>query len=154
FHESFDDNEEEVVETFDREARRAAKIMGPNDIDSIVMLMRRLDRNDLADELIQYYGQERQDSPELFDLSRSAFGRVSDQALREAFAAKQEQIGLTVTLREAVETMAKGHGYSLEDQQAVERANTDDFYVVFKGPLAARRGRSIKACLQFGAQHK
>jgi len=153
YHESFEDDAAEVIAGLDEAARRAARILGPMDLNATVVLFRQLQRNDLADALIRYYIQERQGDPELFDLSSSPFGsEVSDSAVRAAFAAKHEQLASTVTLREAVETMAKGQGWSAEDGRAVERATSDDFYALFKGPLGVRRGRAIKACLQAGAQ--
>lgn len=154
YHDSLENDADEVVAALDRETRRAIKILGPMDLNAAVSLLRQLDRNDLADGLIHYYIQERQGGDaDLFDLSGSPFGsEVSDPALRAAFAATLQKIATTVTLRDAVETMAKGQGWSTEDSRAVERATVDDFYELFKGPLAIRRGRVIKACLRAGAQ--
>jgi hypothetical protein len=154
YHESFENNAPEVVAALDTEARRAIKILGPIDLNATVVLLRQLERDDLADSLIQYYIQERQGSdPELFDLSASPFGsEVSDPTVRAGFAATNRQIASTVTLRDAVETMAKGQGWSAEDSRAVDRATVDDFYELFKGPLAIRRRRAIQACLRAGTQ--
>ena len=153
FHESFEDDAPAVIAALDKETRRAVKILGPMDLNATVVVLRELKRNDLADELIQYYIQERQADVALFDLSSSPFGReVSDDKIRAAFDAIRQQTAPTVSLREAVETMAKAQSWSPEDSRAVERATVDDFYVLFKGPLAVRRKQAIQACLRLGAQ--
>jgi KAP family P-loop domain len=153
YRESFEDNAAEVVAALDKEARRAIGILGPMDLNATVTLFRELQRNDLADSLIQCYIQERQADTELFDLRSSPFGsEVSDQGVRAAFAEVHQQAAPTVTLRDAVETMAKGRGWSVEHSRAVEMATADDFYALFKGPLDVQRRPAIQACLLAGEQ--
>ena len=153
FHESFEDDAPEVIAALNKETRRAAKILGPADLNAVVVVLRQLQRNDLADELIKYYVHERHNDVELFDLSLSPFGSdVSDATIRDAFAAMRQQTAPTVSLRDAVETMAKKQSWSAEDSRAVERATVEDFYALFKGPIAVRRRRAIQACLGLGAQ--
>lgn len=153
YHESFADDSTEVIAALDTEARRAIKILGPMDLNATVVLFRKLHRDDLANGLIQYYIQERRFDTELFDLLSSPFGsEVSDPALRAAFASKHEEVASSVTLRDAVETISKGRGWSREDSRAIEKATADDFYALFKGPLAVRRRSAIQGCIRAAAQ--
>ena len=152
FHQSFEDNADEVVSALESATKRAAAILNPTDVNAVVTLLRQLGRGGVADELITYYVNERKGSEGLFDLGNSPFGSyVTDARMREIFAATSEDVARKVPLREAVETMAKGQGWSAEDEQAVSSATTEDFYKLFKGPLSVQKQSAIKACLRFNA---
>lgn len=152
FHESLDDNTSEVIDAIDGRFRKAAQILSPADLNSGVVLMRKLGQSEKADALIAHYIQARQTDATLFDLRKLALAPyITDNALKAAFAAQYSVVRKKVPLRQAVETMAKGQGWSLEDQGALEAASVDDLYALFKGPLSVKRNSAIRACLQFNS---
>jgi len=153
FHESFENNANDVANTMHARARQAISILNPSDLDAAVSLLRKLNRDDLADDLITYYVEQRRGDRHVFDLGSNPFGnQVHDERLRDALEAEYTTAPPTVTLHQAIETMAKERGWSKEDSRVVEAATADQLYAVFKGPLDVRRRKAIDACLRHAAQ--
>lgn len=68
FHNSFDDNVEEVVSHFYKCFTDSVTQVSPNDLDSLVGVFRELGEDTKASEMITYYIQERRSEIELFDV--------------------------------------------------------------------------------------
>jgi len=152
YQESLEDNTGEVIDALDGSFRRAAKIITPADLNSCVALMRKLGSSKRADDLLSYYIDVRGNEPGLFDPQRSALSiYITDPAVKAAFDAQHQAQQQKVSLRQAVETVAAGGGYSPEHEMALTEASVDDFYKLFKGPLSIPRYNAIRACLQFGS---
>jgi hypothetical protein len=147
FHDSYSINEAELVSTMESATRNAISVLNPADLSAVCSLFRQLGRESLADELIDLYVEHRQGTPDLFDLPNSPFGSlVKDKKLRAAFALWIAGNGPGVSLRQAVETISENRGWSRSEARALELATSDEFYVVFKGPLSVRPRRAIDAC--------
>jgi hypothetical protein len=149
FHDSFSNNEKELVETLASKFEAAAHQEGPSSLNAVVTLLRDLDQNERADQLIQHYIRARGDEPAVFDLDQG-FGRdVSDETLRAAFAVKLAVVTENVSLRTAVEHMATSNGWSPEEMAAVSLATADDLYQLFKGPTSVPVHKMVALCQRF-----
>jgi len=136
----------EVIES----TKAATPILSPNNLNGVVVLLRELDMNAIADELIEFYIAQRNEDLRVFDLEESAFGSdVTDAVLREKFAAHTKTIAKEVSLREAIETISRRKGWSKEDQAALNAASAEELYEVFKGDLSVSAEAAARGCLQF-----
>jgi hypothetical protein len=151
FTSSFDANEPEVVKVLDKAFRRAVPIIQPVNLNAVVEILRRLNRDQLANELIALYITEHRGQRSTFDLANSGYAdQVTDPTILTEFAAQIATIVVPRTLREAVEEMAGG-SLSLESLKALASAQPDDFYLVFKGPLSVKLRKAVQACLSFNS---
>jgi len=149
FHDSFADNEKVLIETLTTKFEAAAHQEGPSSLNAVVTLLRDLDQDERADELIQHYMRVRSNEPAVFDLDQT-FGRdVTDKTLRAAFAMKLATVTETVSLRAAVEHMATSNGWSAEEMAALALASADDLYQLFKGPTSVPVHKMVALCQRF-----
>jgi hypothetical protein len=149
FHDSFADNEQELVETLTSKFEAAAHQEGPSSLNAVVTLLRDLDQGERADQLIEHYIRVRSHEPAVFDLDHG-FGRdVSDETLRAAFAMKLSIVTETVSLLAAVEHMATSNGWSPEEIGALSLATADDLYKLFKGPTTVPVHKMVAICQRF-----
>jgi hypothetical protein len=149
FHNSFADNEKELVEALTKTFEAAAHQEGPSTLDAVVTLLRDLDQDERADQLIQHYMRVRSHEPAVFDLDQG-FGRdVSDKTLRAAFAVKLAVVTETVSLRAAVEHMVTSNGWTAEQMGALFLASADDLYQLFKGPTSVPVSKIVTICQRF-----
>jgi hypothetical protein len=150
YHDSFTDNEKELVEALVSKFKAAAHQEGPSSLNSVVSVLRDLDQNESADQLIQYYIGVRSDDPRVFDLDSTPFGRdISDEKLKEAFKMKLAGITASVDLRSAVEHMASSNSWTAEEMSALSFATEDNLYELFKGATSVPVHKIVKACQLF-----
>lgn len=150
FRNSFDSNEEQVVAGLRDGLMKAVMQVTPVNLSGTAALLRQLGHDDVANQLIEYYTRRRADEPELFDLSRNPFSdHITDVPTRERFEAQASTLAKAVPLRKAVETMATGQGYAIEDQRALEAATADELYQLFKGELSVPLHKAVQACLRY-----
>jgi len=149
FHDSYQIDEIEVVESLDKATRSAVLILNPTDLSAVCGLFRQLGLDKKADSLIKLYVDIRKDNPALFDIPNAPFGElIKDEQLRKAFAEQLTRIVPTVSLRDAIEAIANKKAWDKPEQRALESATADDYYAVFKGPLSIRGRRAIDTCLE------
>ena len=149
-HETFENNEEEIVQTIPNRFKESVRYCTVLDLNGVTTLLRALDRNDLADELIQYYIEARREEPKLFDLQNYPFPEnITDNNIRgrfnEHFAATQ----VPCTLADVVKQIANERVHSPEQAAVLRKATDEDFYQIFKEKHGNHLGRIIRTCLQF-----
>lgn len=150
YHGSFQDNEEEVIRTIYESFKQTFKNISPSNLDGTVRLFRELNRNDLADEIISYYIENRDDDREFWDLNAYAFaGVISDNRLTQAFSEK------LATFKNEIDTFSIlfriGKDRSWNDREIAMLASlpSDEYYNLFKAHVGDDLSKIIYAALQF-----
>lgn len=129
FHGSFEDNEEQVIKALENGLRASVQYVSPMNLSSTVEVLRQLNRGALADELIEFYIDQRKADSSLFDLRRSAFGsRVSDETVRTRFAQEAGTTASLPSLHDAVLAAASKQGWTQEEDQVMKGASADEIY--------------------------
>ncbi len=152
YHNNFRNNEEEVVEQLFEAFKKWVKFVSPLNLQGTVGLLRELKRNDLADEAIEYYIEQRKSETGLFDLQEYPFsGDVTDETIINRF---KETFGAisdikTRSLEEVVSQIADKNGWSKEDVQILSTATVEDYYNLFKSTEGSHLSKYINACIQF-----
>ncbi len=150
FHDSFNDNEEELVKALNGSFRKAVRFISPMNLDATVQLLRRLDRAADAEGMIELFVRERSGTPELFYLDADPFGsEVRDVAVRTAFEAQRRATQVLPTAADALHVIAKKRGWSVEEMRALKEASTDDLYRIFKATNGRVLGAMVSVCLSF-----
>lgn len=158
FHNSFSDNSEELIAALRDSFKKSFQQVSPMNLNSTVRLLRKLGRDDIADEMIDFYISKRVGERNLFDLESYPFsGDIDDSILIERFKQVFRSARQLPTLLDAVMLIAEKHGWSQEQIQAVEQASEEDYYQLFLSKQGEDLSRVVRACLQFetigGQQH-
>jgi hypothetical protein len=151
YHNSFDDNEKEVLDALYSSAKKAVRFIEPTNLDSTISFLKEFGRPKEAKDLINHYIKTRGDEKDLFDLQRPLFSRnISDPDLIEAF---KKQRGSFADSRDPAMVLADiytNHGWNLEDIDLLAKLSADEFYEIFKKTKDLDLHRIIKAALDFG----
>lgn len=158
FHNTFSDNPEELISGLSNSLKKSYLQVSPMNLNSTVQLLRQLGQNSIADDMIEFYIEKRKNERELFDLDNYSFsGEIDDTRLRERFKTAFTTERLLPSILDAVLEIAKNHGWSQEQIQAVEQATEDDFRQLFLSSQGENLRKVVRACLQFetisGYQH-
>lgn len=150
FHDSFANNEDEIVERLRDGLKEGVRQITPANLSGTADLLRKLGHDKLANELISFYVEQRADDPDIFDLARNPFAdHVTDGPTRDALNKQATLVAKAIPLREAVEGMAGGRGWSVEQEEALSAATADDLYQLFKGQTSVRVAKVVNVCLGF-----
>lgn len=150
FHNTFDDNREELIQTLYDSFKKSVKHITPINLDGTTKLLRELDRGDLADELIDFYLDARAADKGILDLDDHPFSReIKDPVIWERFNKRKAETKLLIPLSEAVMHIVEHAGWSNTQIEALQAASEDDFYALFKQDHGDELSRIIACCLQF-----
>lgn len=87
YHDSFQNNEEEVIQTFRSSLKKYVMYVGPSSLNSMVSLLRDLKQDEVASEFTDFYIDAHSSDPAFFDLSRNSFFKDKpDQELARKFS--------------------------------------------------------------------
>lgn len=129
FHRSFENNEQALVKALEDGLKQSIETVSPLNLNGTINLLRQLNSDALADELIEYFISARANDVGAFDLDSSAFGLdVTDQKIRLRFAQTYKSKTKFPTLFEAVTSASKNHAWSREAEQVMKNAAAEDFY--------------------------
>jgi hypothetical protein len=132
FHDSFSDDQDAFIAELHDAAFNAITHISSMDLNGTVRLLRDLQRDDLADILIDKFVDANRAKPETFDLEEHPFGgSIDDAKLRATFEAVYSGLRQLPGLEEAVTYMAKNSGYSPEHLQAMKLASVDEYQAMF-----------------------
>jgi hypothetical protein len=150
FHDSFDNNQDEVLEKMYESFEKGVRYIAPQNMNGTVALFKALGRSEQATQMIKYYVESRKEEAELFDLRHYPLnGDVTDpdvvRAFNETFATKKiEKDPATILLN-----IANTDSWSPDDIIKLSLLPAEDYYKLFKGTRGTDLRRVIDACLQF-----
>lgn len=150
FHNSFDDNVEEVVSHFYKCFMDCVTQVSPNDLDSLVGVFRELGEDTKASEMITYYIQERRSEIELFDLDNFyLFRPIKDAEIIEKFKGVYLTDSPKRTLGEVLDALSGKNGWNDDDIEVLSSATEDDYYHYFKSLHGNHLTSHVATCLKF-----
>jgi hypothetical protein len=151
---TFNGTEEEVVTTFETSLKKHVQYVSPLNLNAVVRLLRDLNRNELANKLIDFYIVERGKDKEIFDISENllSWGAKPDEELARKFNLHLAALEKTPTIESVFAHLAEqqGWGWSPAQGEVLASATPDDFYRIFKSATRKTLPSYIKASLQYG----
>jgi hypothetical protein len=147
YHDSYEDNQAEIITIFDQTFDAAASKMSPGNVDATVRLLRNFGRDDIADDLIKRYFRSLEGiDAQLFDPEQWGSGAVRDPEFTQQIAEHSAVVHPLPSLIDALKTIARRKGWSPEELKVVSDATVGQLYGVFRSnPSDA----IVEGCLQF-----
>lgn len=151
YHESFDNDEDAVVNGIYNGFKDNIKYISPNNLDGTVQLFRELEKNEMADEMIDVYIKERQDEKKLFSLSEDHFAiNIRDKKITEKFTAVYAAQKEIRTLKDVLAKIAGNDSWGDDDVIILSKGSPEDYYTLFKSEKGPHLSLYVDACLRFG----
>jgi 5'-3' exonuclease len=150
-HDSFDDNEDEVVEKLGEAYAKNIQIVTPSNLESLVGLMKAIGRDDAAKEGVAFYMEERGNEEHAFyDLENHPFAtRFSDPDLANAFKDKLATFKTEIAPVAILERIDQHKSWSPPDIAALCALSVADYKKMFKTERGARMRSIVRAALGF-----
>jgi aminopeptidase N len=150
FHETFADNQPELVKALLDSFKRSVQHISPINLSGTTMLLRQLGEDAAANDLIDFYMDKRANEVALFDLDNHPFsGEIQDEVVRSRFNKQFSENNVTMSLKDAVIHISAGNGWSQEHIASLMMATENDFYKLFKETHGKSLSAIVKSCLQF-----
>ncbi|PHM23273.1 hypothetical protein [Xenorhabdus budapestensis] len=151
YHDSFDDNAEQVINNLYESFKGNCKILPPNNLNSLVSIFRDLDEHEKLSELIDFYIENRKDEIELFNLSKiNRFGDIKDSELISKFNNIYSKSVITENAKQVLDRIAGTNGWNQNDVVILANTSVEDYYKLFKSEKGKHLDLCIDKCLKFG----
>lgn len=145
FHDSFDDNENEVLEALYLGILSNFEAISPMNLSSTITLLKEFGRMEEAKSALSSYVERRNEVPSFWDLPNQTFGnQVADPDVRAAFSEKYSKMRIALDPVDILTKIAERSGWNPEDISYLATLTADDFITIFK----KRRGKSLRHIIQ------
>ncbi len=150
YHDSYDDNEDEMADAIFRATFDNIEYVSPIHLNSTVVLLKDIGRTDQAQELIEHYVVSRRDRPALFDLKQYPFGdEITDEDIKITFRKQAEACRLDREPSSILLTIFEQRGWKPEDIAFLVQVPVDVYYSMIKTHRGDTLTKLLDACLQF-----
>ena len=150
FNESFDNNDQEVIDCLSDSFKNNAKYISPVNLDGTVRLLRNLGKSKLATKIISLYIEKRDAETDLFNLDTASFsGEIRDQEVILKFREKHESLRAKLSLLELCDFLLANDSCCEEEEIQLSQAPTAEYVQLFKSQQGGKLTQYIDLCLKF-----
>jgi hypothetical protein len=150
FHDSFADNQEQVLSAIYQSFFEGVQHITPVNLSGTVSLFKELGRQEQAATIIKHYVTSHGEDREFFDLNNYPFsGHVKDPDVVRAFSEKYATFKVEREITTTLLSMANMNGWSEKDIVTLSTLPIEEYYKLFKKSEGRDLHRIINACLQF-----
>lgn len=151
YHNSFDDNKDELVIRLYESFFKNATNITPINLNGTVSLFRELGESEKASEIINYYISTRKDEKKLFNMEENNFfGDIRDQEIIDKFNNQYLRSVVVEDARMVLARISGKNGWNQKDEIVLANTTEDDYYNLFKSEKGDHLSKYIRTCLQFG----
>ncbi len=133
YHESFEDNEDEVIKEFLSYFQDNTDRLSPRNADAMIKVLRELDRGDLADEMIDKYITT--NKTKILDKKFQEYSienDVQDSSFRTAISDHIAKNTVKPTLLETIDRISGEDGWNPEDEEILDGCKDEELYSILK----------------------
>jgi hypothetical protein len=150
YHDSFADNQDDVLNSIYAAFRSSIQTITPMNFDATVRLFREFGRSEQAVEMFKFYLDNRVADADFWNLEGSSFGsEVQDPMIRAAFAEKFASLHTPTDPIDALVHLGTMDSWSNEIFGAVTRLSAADFVDIFKRVTGKKLRHVINGALKF-----
>jgi hypothetical protein len=151
YHDSFDNNEKEVIEALTGQVKEFAKFMSVSHIVGTFNILKRLGKEDEARETLKFFIENSGNDRNFYDLSQNSFLHDQvDPEIQDAFQDKFDTYATTQDAHEILMRISEHDGWNPKDIAFLKKMTADDFYKLFKSHKGIDLRKLIRAALDFG----
>lgn len=151
YHDSFDDNEDELITKLYESFKKNVRNITPTNLNGTVRLFRELGEDGKASEIIDFYIQQRKAEKELFNMrENNFFGDIRDEEIISKFNGEYQASVTVESAADVLKRIAGKNGWNQEDEVVLANTSIDDYYQLFKSEKGDHLSRYIHTCLKFG----
>jgi len=151
YHDTFNDNTDEVINELYESFNKNYKHITPLNLNGTVSLFRELGEEEKASKIIDVYIEQRKDEPELFNLKENNFfGDIKDTEIIEKFDKIYKASVTTESPKEVLEKIAGKNGWNQSDEVVLANTTVDEYYDLFKSEVGEHLSTFVSTCLKFG----
>ena len=133
YHDSFDNNQEEVLDSIVDSFKKNVHVVNALSMDGTVSLLKELGRGEQAAEILALYVESRGNSRESFELTNWPLGgNVTDPDVRDAFKRKLQTTEIQRNPRDVLLAIGKAQSWSQEDISLLAAVSMDEYYRMLK----------------------
>ena len=150
FHDSFEDNEKDVIRSIYESCKKCMKAIPIGNIDGTIFTLRSLGSENQADDLIAQCVTEPFFTHEFFNIGdphNTDFFKPKDEKFMDAIQKRYQDLKPKKSLREALKTISEG-SWNPEDEEALNKATAEEYYNCFKTENGPHLNRWIKTALR------
>jgi len=150
YHDTFENNQQEVIDTLYESFKRNAKHITPNNLNGTVKLFTELGEQVKASELIDFYIDLRHDEIDLFDLNNiSFFGDTLVDEIVIKFKKAFSKLAITEDAKQVLERISGKNGWNQKDEVILANTTADQYYAIFKSEAGPNLDSYVRTCLRF-----
>jgi hypothetical protein len=149
FHDSFDNDQEEVLNDVYWSFMNGVQHVNPTSLDATVVLFKELGRSQQAAEMIDKYIEVHSNERELFNRHSFPFEDLKDPDVIRAFDEQYKALTSPQDVGAVLRTMAEKNGWNPEDITTLAGAPIETLYDIFKSTRGRELRKLIDTCLQF-----
>ena len=151
YHDSFDENTEEVVNGLYESFKKNYRHITPLNLNGTVSLFRELGENDKATEIIDLYIENRRGETELFNLEENNFfGDIKDPEIIDKFNDTYRKSITIESPKDVLNRIAGKNGWNQSDEVILANTTIDEYYALFKSEQGKHLSSFVSTCLKFG----
>jgi hypothetical protein len=150
YHDSFEDNQEEVLDAMYDAFFKGVRYITPMNMNSTVALFKELGRPAQAGNMLKHYINLRSDESQLFNLRSNPFASsVSDPEVIQAFEDKYATFKHEASPTQILLSIADSRSWNAGDIAVLSALPSDEYYRMFKATRDPDLRKIVGACLMF-----
>ncbi len=150
FDESFLGEKEEILTNIKESLKKGVQAVTPNDLDATVRLFRKFDKDEEAEEMIDFYINERKESKNFYNTQSLLLSELSDPNLIKAFNNKFLSFKDNRDPKSLLIDIAKNGGWNEDDLKRLSEVTVENYYSIIKNSEGRELRTIISQALQFG----
>lgn len=151
YHDTFDDNGDEVVNRLYQSFTENYKYITPTNLNGTVTLFRELGENEKASQIIDLYIERRKEEASLFNIEEiNFFGDVPDPEIVEKFNCTYMRSITVETAKSVLDRIAGKNGWNPNDEVVLANTSVEEYYDLFKSEVGRHLSSFVTKCLKFG----
>lgn len=151
YHETFNDNGDEVISRLYESFKDNCKYITPLNLNGTVSLFRELGEDEKASEIIEIYIEKRSDETELFNMEENnVFGDIREREIVERFNEVYNKSLIKESAKQVLERIAGNNGWNPRDEVVLANTSADEYFNLFKNEAGRNLSSFVTTCLKFG----
>ena len=148
---SFDDNEQQLVDEINEVYRETAQYIGADSLNVAVTMLRKLEHESVANELVDHFIKMNQHREKIFDLANYHFAHhIDDRYLKEQFEKEYKKATTRSSAKDVLLDITSRNGWADKDIAILSEASVEEYMAIFTNEKSEKLPYMIQRCLEFG----